>query len=392
MAAPVAIPRVRYDAEDFEARLADGFVDRGVVVIEAVFSPEECGAAMDSIVSDLERLSPQLHRDAPETWSKEKLPPQTRAGLFQAVVGNLAAVWRIRADPRLGRIFGALYSALSGRAEGDFIASGDGINLKPNLVGPYGETRDWPHLDQTRGGVFRCVQGQAVLTDTTAAFRASPGSHRAFGAVLAATGGQTTEDWRKFTPEEAETARALIEAAGGQWQVPVAAPRGSFIVWASSVVHSARLQLAPEPADPADAWRGWRGVVYVCYRPRREFTEAQLRRRRAAYEANRTTNHWATKTFPKNPMGRYGPAPSGLAAPDGRSYVEHPELVYEALGRPVLAAGRERRLAGYDDDAGAPSEQALAQAENVGGAIAVRAEISITDDELSDILDGVLDT
>lgn len=307
---------------------------------------------MDEIVAAFERLSPDLRRDAPHTWTRANLPPQTRVGLYQAVVGNIAPVWRLRTDPRVARIFSALYSALRGVPVTDFIVSGDGLNLKPNRVGPYGPTKDWPHLDQTDGSPYLCIQGQAVLTNTTASLRASPKSHQVFAKVLAATGGQSSAGWRKFDSAAAELAKAEVLKAGGQWQVPVLSPRGSFIVWASSLVHSARVQLAPEPDDPADPWKGWRGVVYICYRPRAEFTAAQLKKRREALEQNRVTNHRGTKLFPANPMARYGPPPPGLCRAEGGktfNYVTSPLAVYDLLGRPLLAPGRERRLAGYDD-------------------------------------------
>ncbi len=345
----IGIPHIAFDATNFGAQLALAFIKSGVVVVEGVFAAEECDQAMDEIVTAFEQLSPNLRRDEPKTWIRANLPPQTRAGLYQAVVGNLAPMWRLRTDPRVARIFSALYSALRGEPVTDFIVSGDGLNLKPNRVGPYEPTKDWPHLDQTDGSPFLCIQGQAVLTNTSASLRASPGSHLAFGKVLAATGGQSRAGWRKFDPTAAISAEAVVLEAGGQWQVPVLSPRGSFIVWASSLIHSARVQLGPEPDDAADPWKGWRGVVYICYRPRVEFSATQLKKRREALEQNRVTNHRGTKIFPVNPMARYGPPPPGLCHAGGPNFVTRPTAVYELLGRPAIAPGRERRLAGYDD-------------------------------------------
>lgn len=367
------------------------FTEQGVVVITDVFTAEECDGWMDGIVSAFGRLSPGLDRRAAATWTRANLPPQTRVGLYQAAVANLAPLWQIRTDPRVSRIYEVLYSALKGRPITDFVVSGDGLNLKPNGVGPYGATKDWPHLDQTWGQPFRCVQGQAVLTNTTASLRASPKSHQAFGRILTATGGTSKDDWRKFSDEEVATVRPLVEAAGGRWQVPILAPRGSFVVWASSVVHSARYQEGPEPADPRDPRRGWRGAVYICMRPRGEFTEAALQKRRKAFEDNRVTNHWGTKVFPANPNARYGPAPAALTAPDGRNYVTQPAAVYDTLGRPELAAGRARRLAGYDDLA-PPGAAAAAAAAALATETGDAAPLPLTDAEIDSLIADMSDS
>lgn len=358
-----AYPTLAYDeGAGFGGELAEAFRQHGVVAITGVFAAEECDAAMEGIVGSLERLAPGLSRHAPETWVRDNLPPQVRVGLYQAVVGNFAELWRLRVDARVRRVFALLYSALRGHPVTDFVVSGDGLNLQPRYRGPFGAGEDWAHLDQTSGPPFRCVQGQVVLTDTSACLRASPGSHRAFEALLTLTGGRATGDWRRFAQADYPEARALVEEAGGSWQVPVRAPRGSVLLWASSVVHSALRADGPTPLDPANPWRGWRGVVYVCYRPRGELTRTQRRKRWAAFEANRVTNHWGTRLFPTNPCARYGPPPAGLRVGGSeRNYVTSPEEVYALLGRPTL--DREgRRLAGHSTESSSSEEPAPAPA------------------------------
>jgi hypothetical protein len=130
------VPHIDFAAPDFASRLGEAFVARGVVVIEGVFSAAECDGAMVAIVGAFEQLSPGLRRADPRTWTRANCPPQTRVGLYQCLIANLAPVWRLRADPRTARIFETLYSSLRGRPVTDFVVSGDGLNLKPNLVGP----------------------------------------------------------------------------------------------------------------------------------------------------------------------------------------------------------------------------------------------------------------
>jgi len=375
------------DDEAFGRDLVAAFRARGVVAVTRVFAPDECDAAVEDIVSDLERLAPGLNRYEPASWTRDNLPPQTRVAMYQAVVGNFAAPWRLRADARVRRIFTLLYSGLRGRPVTDFLVSGDGLSLQPRFRGPFGESEDWAHLDQTSGPPFRCAQGQVVLTDTTACFRASPGSHRVFEELLRLTGGRAAGDWRRFAQEDYPAARALVEGAGGRWQIPVRAPRGSVLLWASSVVHSALRPDGPAIIDPENPWRGWRCVVYVCYRPREEFTRAQRRKRREAYERNRVTNHWATRLFPVNPCARYGLLPSNLRVPEElgfgpqANYVTSPAAVYSLLGRPVLdRAGR--RLAGYS------TESSSSSGDDFPGPEGEAAE-PLTDAELDELLAGL---
>ncbi len=409
MDAPPPYPTLAFaDGPEFDARLAAAFIEYGVVVVAGVFAPAECDAAMDEIVSAFERLSDGLDRREPATWTRANTPPQTRAGLYQAAVGNLATGWRFRADPRVRRLFTAVYSAVRGRPVTDFIVSGDGLNLQPRWQRAAAAEADWAHLDQTRGDAFRCAQGQAVLTDTAASLRASPRSHRAFADILAATGGPGAGDWRRFSAGAYPRLRALVEARGGAWQVPILAPKGSFILWASSVVHSARRAPAATPPDPADGWRGWRGVLYICYRPREEFSAAARRKRWRAFLENRVTNHWGTKLFPVNPCAQYGPPPAGLqfaapaAAPPGGggvaalaaggNYVTSPAAVYHRLGRPRLGRAA-RRLAGHssedsggEESAGSLGDDGPADSSSDEGAPDVGAPPALTDAEVSDLL------
>ena len=55
-----------------------------------------------------------------------------------------------------------------------------------------------------------------------------------------------------------------------------------------------------------------RNVVYVCMTPREKATEANLRKKRKAFNEIRMTTHWPhkPKLFPKNPITYGGPLPN----------------------------------------------------------------------------------
>ena len=331
----------------------------GVVVITDVMTAGECRQTCDDMVAYVEALGSGVDaKRIQDTWTEYNLPPQTRPGLFQALLSNMPAAWAVRSHPNVRRIFEGLYSHLRRAPTRDFIVSNDAITLIPGCVaGACGSHKDWPHLDQTtRDDIFRCIQGQAVLTETLASFVASPGSHRLHSAIIDACGvaSDDASDWCKFSDSQARRVRALVMKARAEgsphidWQVPVIAPRGSFIVWASATVHSSRLSPVFEPATTDDPYRGWRAVVYVCYLPRTEFSEEELATRRAVVVRNQTTNHWATKVFPKRPGGRGGVQ----RHPRIEAMLEDPMLVYAATSvvAPLELDAAQSALSGHDFD------------------------------------------
>lgn len=337
---------INFADDDWVAQLLETFDRDGVAVLCNVFAADECADLMDRIITNMERLTPGLDRADPQSWHSSQCLPRIHGGLYQCVLSNLQAVWDARGDPRILQIFSAIYGHLRKTQVDDFIVSGDGINIKPPFQGPYhtAKTKDWAHLDQTNGSMYDCVQGQLVLCDTTAGFRVTRGSHGVWQEVVAATGGPG-KSWRKFTEPQCIAAKQICDAAQLEWQTPVIAPAGSVILWTSSTIHSALTQSTSD-ANSAEVWSGWRGVIYICMRPRSEFTAAQLKKRWLAFMQNRVTNHTSLTLFPKNPMGRYGPAPAAFTQEDGRNLVTSPELIYEILGQPALSPSQQR-MAGH---------------------------------------------
>ena len=321
------------------ARFCQLLQDFGVVVVENVLPTERCDSVMNGIVSSFEQLGTGITREKAETWTDFYTPPQTRPGMFQALMSHLPEVWSVRVEPRISTLFRILYEHFRQGEVGPLIPSIDGINIRPNaLLNQKIRNKDWPHLDQTERKIvpylddaecpddtgaeddsrdlplkedatFRCIQGQMVLTQTTAAFRCSPKSHLVHSDLLDIVvdqGGATEGNWCKFNTKDLTLMarlQAKVEAIGGVWQIPVPVKKGSFIFWLSTTVHSAK------PIDHVEKtehpFHGWRGVVYVSYRPRSEYTKAQLQKIRRYILENRVMNHWNSKVFSKTPGGRY---------------------------------------------------------------------------------------
>ena len=332
-------PHVSFNDDEFEKKMLARYIEDGYVVITDVFSEDFSNHSMDKIVSYMESLGSGLNRNDLSTWTDENCPPQTRPGLFQALLSNIPRVWEIRANKNVRRIFEVVYSHFRGKSITDFIVSGDGINIRPNGIGPYysEKTADWAHIDiREKGGKeFYCTQGQAVLTDTTATFRCTPGSHKIYEKVLDLHGINDTKksDWCKIAKEHTKELKSIIEDQDGKWQIPVYAPKGSFIIWSSATIHSAKLQDAKED-NTADFWKGWRGIVYVCYLPRGEVSKRWRNKRLAIVTNNRTSNHWAEKMFGKKPTSNWRKEVKYHHRIE--EYIKNHALVYDKVEKTVL--------------------------------------------------------
>ena len=120
-------PSISYNDGNFFEKLVQEFQEKGIVVINDIMTNEECDLIVDSIVDDFCNLGSGISKDnISGTWIDKNLPPQTRPGLFQALVGNLSSVWTIRTHGKIKSIFQRLYSHLRGQQIDDFIVSGDG--------------------------------------------------------------------------------------------------------------------------------------------------------------------------------------------------------------------------------------------------------------------------
>jgi hypothetical protein len=207
----------------------------GVVVVTDVIPPGECDVHVRNIVNAITSISDGVDASDPHdfsTWREDCLPPQTQPGVFACMgVGNTTAVWDVRLRPEVKQVFAAVYGTEA------LVTSNEMIHVKPPMPPFHDPTnrKDWAHTDNL-GATDRCVQGQVVLTDTTASLVASPGSHRIASAL---THFRRTHDINGDMGARAEAQR-MVEEAGGRFQVPILAPKGSMIVFLSATLHSAK--------------------------------------------------------------------------------------------------------------------------------------------------------
>jgi hypothetical protein len=323
---------------EFNIKLINCVKEYGIVIIKNVMTCNEADQYTERTISSIEKIS-DFKRNDLKTWTNKNLPPQVRPGMFHEIVCNIPSINDIRFNKNIIKIFKTYYSFFKDieYQDIDLIVSNDGLNIKPGLVPPYSDIdkdSDWAHVDQTEepDNLFKCIQGQMVLSNTSACFRASPKSHLLFKEFLAQPNNPYTKtNFLKFKQEQYSPMKKRLEEKeiGGMWQIKIPAKKGDFIIWTSSTVHSALMQDRPERPLITDKWNGWRHVVYVCYRPRDEFTEKELKTKYDGFLDNRVTNHWGTMIFPKGSTMRNNKEDYTEKI---KNLCNNPELVYKIRG------------------------------------------------------------
>jgi len=287
-----------YGLEPERIKATQEILDRyGVCVLTGFLTDAQSRKYAEEVVEwFLKRCTDGVTHD-PDTWKTTKLPSNLHGALYQVLVGHAPRIWKLR--EKLYPLFVGLWD------EEDLITSIDGATITPPIIRR--SKGDWAHIDQTELEPDTvCYQGQVVLTDTTACFRCTPGSHLIHDRILEICGVEPNpSNWLKLSEDQQKQVQRLVQKLGGDWQIPIWAPRGSVILWRSNTIHSAQhcIRLPTEEQVLKDKLAGWMVKAYVCMRPRKLFTKRNLTTIRRAAQEGRITNHWGTKMFPKS--GRF---------------------------------------------------------------------------------------
>ena len=336
---------VDFNDQERATKLTQYLKENGVVVVKNVFTNDECDTFMNHMVSGMQKISPELSTETynklKSTWKDRDIMPQVRKGLHQQGYSFLG--WPVRGSSQVSQIFREAYSGVRGYEINETVTSLDAINVRPPIPPFEKPENDWAHVDQTEmENIFECIQGQVVLTNTTAGFRCSPKSHLIHSEMLnhfGATGKRG--NFFKLKNHEYQDVQNMVKRVGGTWQIPIIVPRGCMILWLSSTIHSAKLQDPDFTLDPNEKWKHWRGVVYVCQRPKAEVSAEHIKGLQYAFENNITTNHWGNKLFKKT----FGATPDKFNSKIGR-YMKNPKEIYKCFdGKPELSQ-TERSLIG----------------------------------------------
>lgn len=279
----------------------------GVAVIRNVLSPDQCRHAVELAMSFLNNIFVDpihnVQMDRVASWRNlTKSMFAKHGGLIQHFhAGQSALAWYVRTIPSVRAIFEQLWGT------SNLFCSFDGVNITPppeaTNCGWQSPKVHWLHTDQSekKRGLIS-VQGLVNLVDvdegdaTLMVFKGSNTLHEAFFAHFKA---HADGDWFRINDEHA----AWFIARGCE-PIAISARAGDMIFWDSRTIH---MGVGPSRgrANPSR----WRHVVYVAMFNADTLSKVEVLKRKMFVEEGRTSNHWGTTAFPKNPHTYGGPVP-----------------------------------------------------------------------------------
>lgn len=250
----------------------------GVAILENYFTDSYA----DDIFNEIKRWMIDLNiglTDDENSWISKNTPLGPRYGMYQSIVSNAPVFWDLR--KKIYPIFSKLLN------NDELITSVDGASIYPAKNMP-AKKQDWAHIDQTESSDFLCYQSQFVATDTTASFVCTPKSHLHHKQIikLFKNSVNTKRNWHMFKSDEIDILKKMFN---DNYQIPIYAKKGSVIFWDSRTIHSAKY---PDKKDDS-----WRAVFYISMRPKKMFSDKDLKTVQTAAINGLATNHWATTIF-----------------------------------------------------------------------------------------------
>lgn len=266
----------------------------GYAVVPAIISDEHIEILHQSFWTWISGFGTGIRREDPSSWKTSNWPPSIRGLIQHYGIGHAKFVWELREFLSVRKVFATIHGlddSKETKTKTQLVVSFDGACLskaETTKVDPV--KNSWAHMDQGPKTTGNMVQGLMSLT------QAGPGrgglicyknSHKLhtdffmrFPEMVAKIG---SNDWVKLEQKHKDWyfRRGCIETQ-------VEAPPGSLILWYSKTVHWA--------ARPVKSYPLPRAAIYLCYQPRRDGTEKQLKKKREVFAARRMTSHWPLKS------------------------------------------------------------------------------------------------
>ena len=272
----------------------------GVAVIPNLLNQDETSDLLDKMWIFFEEITKKfkvpIKRNKENTWkSFYQLYPLHSMLIQRYGIGHAQFAWDARQNEKIVEIFSKFWNL----NPEDLLVSFDGssFHLPPEKTNRgWNRNNTWYHTDQsyTRND-FECIQSFVTLNDInkgdgTLAFM--EGSHKFHSIVADKFKIQDKADWHKIDKSIEE-----FYLEHGCNYKKISCPKGSLVFWDSRTIHCGVEPFKQREKD------NLRAVIYLCYMPRYLISNANLRKKKEAFNNIRTTNHWACKPklFPVNP-------------------------------------------------------------------------------------------
>lgn len=285
----------------------------GVAIVPSVLDEGEISLMRDGMWDYLEHVTQNfekpMSRDDSKTWVEYlKLYPKHSMLLQQYGVGQSQFVWDVRQNEKVVDIFSKIWE----RPKEDLLVSFDGasFHFPPEETNRGWYRNTWYHTDQSYlRPDFECIQSWVTAYDvdpgdaTLAFMESSNIYHEEFAQKFEI---KDKSDWYKHTREE----QKFYEDKGCE-EKKITCKEGSMVFWDSRTIHCGTEALRKRDEKKL------RNVVYICMTPRERATEANLKKKRKAFENLRMTTHTPhkPKLFPVNPRTYGGPLPNVTQVP-----------------------------------------------------------------------------
>jgi ectoine hydroxylase-related dioxygenase (phytanoyl-CoA dioxygenase family) len=279
----------------------------GVAVIPNILNKKEIKKMQDDmwlVLKDLtSKLDKPIKKNDKKTWrSFYELLPLHSMLLQHYKVGHHQAIWDIRQNPKVAKVFAKLWAV----KPKELLTSFDGcsIHFPPETTNKGWYRNSWLHSDQsfTRNNK-ECIQGFVTafdLNEGDATLTLLEKSHKFHKKCATKFGIVDKVDWHKLN--ENETNYYLKNKCT---KTCVKATAGSLVLWDSRTIHCGQ---EPQKDRPKP---NHRFVVYVCQTPRSKSTKKDIEKKQKAFNDMRMTSHCPhkIKLFPKNPRTYGSPLP-----------------------------------------------------------------------------------
>ena len=281
----------------------------GVAIIPNILNNDECNNMISGCWDFFEKITQSweipIKRNDEKSWSGfYKLYPSHSMLIQHWRIGHSQVVWDLRQNIKIVEIFAHFWDCNMK----NLLVSFDGLsfNIPPEKTKRgWFRGNTWYHTDQSyKRNDFECIQSWITGLDienqdaTLTFYEKSHTFHKEFADTFPDC--KTPKDWYKLTPEQEQ-----FYIDKGCKKRFIKCPKGSLVFWDSRTIHCG------EEAKKTRKNPKFRCVVYLCYQPREQATEAQLRKKRKAFEEMRSTSHWPCKAilFGKKPRTYGRPLP-----------------------------------------------------------------------------------
>jgi len=280
----------------------------GVAVIPSVLNEDECLKMVSEVWDFFKHISNSwetpINRNNKESWSGfYKLFPLHSMLIQHWNIGHSQASWNVRQNIKIVEIFAHFWEC----SVEELLVSFDGLsfNLPPEVTKRgWNRGNTWYHTDQSfTTNDFKCIQSFVTGLDinendaTLSFLEGSNKYHTDFKNEFNVT---DKADWYKLTKEQEQ-----FYYNRGCHIKNIKCPKGSLVFWDSRTIHCGI------EANKARSMPNIRAVIYLCYMPRSQCNEANLRKKQKAFNELRTTSHYPCKIklFSKDPRTYGNPLP-----------------------------------------------------------------------------------